>query len=202
MRSSQVQQETTKLESPIDGMYLLHKSFRAQAVQLQKEVELVGSKLPGVISLQPIRLSFDTWAASLAYHAEMEDKHLTGGLQEFPIMKDNEISHRKLEAKVEDVFKCLNEEIGKQALAGPTWRHLYFHVIGLRVVQNDHLEEEEEFILPIIRERLTETEQLKIMQYLLIDQSSDNPSWMVDSTARFLTEGERALMDSLVSGTI
>ena len=196
MRSSSTRHETTKLESPIDGMYLLHKALKAQAIELTKTVEGIGGKLSERTSLQPVRIAFDTWAAFLAYHAEVEDKHMTSSMQGLKVMKDNQASHQLLERRMEEVFKGLYDEIGRQSLTGQTWRHLYLHVIALRIAQNDHLDEEEEFVLPILRERTTEAEQLDVMKHLFLDKSAGDERWIVDLTSRYLTEGERGLLSS------
>ena len=179
-------------------MYLLHKAFRGQALQLTRDVEKIGSDLAS--SLHPIRLEFNTWATALAYHAETEDNSMAVGLQDLKPLKDNMASHLVLEAQIEEVFKCLNDEIGRQSMVGQTWRHLYYHVIALRTGQNDHLDEEEEFVLPIIRERMGVDREAQVMRQLLVDEAADKPYWIVDWVAQFLTEGERKLVESLAQG--
>ncbi len=68
--------EITRLEHPIDVMYLIHKALRAQAARVEETVRRfeIGS------SLQPIRACFNVWASALAFHAQQEDKYMTAPL--------------------------------------------------------------------------------------------------------------------------
>ena len=45
---------------------------------------------------------------------------------------------------------------------------LFGKVVALRIDQDDHLEEEE-FVLPIIRQHIGETQQLEMARHLLLD---------------------------------
>ena len=171
MKSSDVLSETTKFDCPIDMMYLLHKAFRTEAVKVVKVAEQleVGS------SFQPFTAAFDFWAAALAYHAEQEDTYMTPPLAHYKEAIDNQEGHRKLEERLEAVLECLHEEIGRTSLVYRTKRHLFGNTILVRIAQNDHLEEEEAFILPLVREHMSEMEQLKLAKRLLIDKDSEDP---------------------------
>ncbi len=193
MRSSDIWSESTKFDSPIDVMYLIHKAFRTEAVrvvEISEQLEIGGS-------FQPFRAAFDFWASVLAYHAEQEDNYMTPSLADFKEARDNEEGHRRLEERLEAVLTCLNEEIGRTSLVYRTKRHLTGNTIMLRIAQNDHLEEEEAFVLPLVRERMTELEQVQFAKRLLIDEDSEDPRWIIDWMARVLTPNECNLLTSL-----
>jgi hypothetical protein len=58
-------------------------------------------------------------------------------------------------------------------------RRLFGHVVALRIDQEDHLEEEEELVLPMLRERLTIAQQLEIVRRLLLALETEDPTWVV-----------------------
>ena len=195
MRSSDVWSETTKFDCPIDVMYLLHKAFRTEAVRVVQ----IAEKLEVGSSFQPFTAAFDFWAAALAYHAEQEDNYMTPHLANYKEAMDNQEGHRRLEERLEAVLACLHEEIGRTSLVFRTKRHLFGNTILLRIAQNDHLEEEEAFVLPLVRERMTEVEQLQLAKHLLIDKDSEDPRWIIDWVAQALTPNERNLLSDLES---
>ena len=57
----------------------------------------------------------------------------------------------------------VNGEIGKTSLIDRTKGHLFGQVLALRVAQEDHLESEEAFFLPVVRDKLTEEQQVSVM---------------------------------------
>jgi hypothetical protein len=62
----------------------------------------------------------------------------------------------------------LAEEIERMMLIARTQRHLFGTVVLARIAQDDHLEEEEAFILPVIRLQLSAAQQEAIITHLLI----------------------------------
>ena len=223
--------ETTRLEHPIDVMYLIHKALEAQAAGVEETVRKfeIGS------SLQPIRAGFNIWASALAFHAQQEDLYMTAPLSDFQPARDNEAEHAALgemlgnlntpadkddvrglseqvkEAmvalnerqhadlveKLEDVMEVLNGEIGKTKVIARTWRHLYARVVELRTAQDDHLENEEAFVLPEVWQRVSEAEQLEIARRLLIDEEAEDPRWVLEWMGKYLTPVERGLLADL-----
>ena len=226
-------EETVKLDSPIDVMYLLHRALSAEAAWVQREIERFE---PGG-SLQPFRAVFNTWATALMYHADIEDQYMTAPLTDFQPARDNEAEHlelaglmddlseytskgdtHKLEERVssaiialheqqhselmerlEDVMDVLNGEIGRQRVIARTKRHLYGKVVALRICQDDHLESEEAFVLPRVRESMTEEEQLQLAQRLLVDEASQYPRSIQDWVARELNPEELRWLADLAS---
>lgn len=109
----------------------------------------------------------------------------------------HEEQHLQLFEKLEDVMAVLNEEIGRTKVVARTHRHLYQSVVALRVTQDDHLECEEEFVLPEIRQTFTNPEQLAMVRALLIDEVAEDQRWVVDWVAQYLTPEERQVLAGL-----
>jgi hypothetical protein len=76
---------------------------------------------------------------------------------------------------------------------------LFGKVVALRVAQDDHLEEEEERILPIIRQYVDEAQQFAMIHRLLIDQTADNPRWVVEWLTPYVTTTEQQLLADLTT---
>lgn len=226
--------ETTRLEHPIDVMYLIHKALHAQAARVEETVRRfeIGS------SLQPIRSGFNIWAAALTFHAQQEDQYMTPRLADFQPARDSEAEHTtlgemlgaldglvdmeptrplaglvkeamvgltqrqhaQLVEKLEDVMEVLNGEIGKTKVIARTWRHLYARVVELRTAQDDHLENEEAFVLPEVWQRIDEAGQLEMARRLLIDEGAEDERWVLEWMARYLTPAERKLLAELEQG--
>lgn len=68
--------EITRLESPLDTIYLIHKALKAEAGHIE---DMVGHLDTGG-SLQPFKLAFNAWATALVYHAEQEERYMTQSL--------------------------------------------------------------------------------------------------------------------------
>ena len=139
-----------RLERPIDVMYVIHHALRAEAARVET---LVGQLEEGG-SVQPFRQAFYRWVMALAYHANTEDAYMTALLPDVPAARDCELAHQRLADRLEEVQHCLTEEIGRTMLIARTQRHLFGTVVIARIAQDDHLEEEEAFILPVVRRQL------------------------------------------------
>ncbi|MDP6073205.1 MAG: hemerythrin domain-containing protein [SAR202 cluster bacterium] len=205
------------LDSPADVMYLIHKALRAEAVA----VENLAAKLDTGDSLQQFKLAFNQWASALFYHAEQEDTYMTAPLTKSlaegraasgpnpgqssgmsdemkgMVIAEEEELHEQLVSTIEDVLVVLNEEIGKTSLITRTQQHLYNQVIALRIAQEDHLDTEEALIMPMVREQLTEREQLRLAKAFLIDDQAQEPRWPYKWIARLLDSEDRDLLASL-----
>ena len=107
--------------------------------------------------------------------------------------------HSELMERLEDVMAVFNEEIGKSRVIARTKRHLYGKVVALRICQDDHLESEEAFVLPEVRDRMSDDDQLELVKRLLVDEEAEAPHWILDSVAKDLTSGERKLLKGLES---
>ena len=224
-------QEITKLDGPIDVMYLMHVAFEA----LSERVERLAAKGQEGGDLSEFRESFDLWVKQLLYHATAEDTYMTAPLVNCQPARDNEAEHAKLaeqgrelvefldrgdEAGISDSIKStvlaleeqehreladrlreveevLKKEMGREKVVARTRRHLYQRVMELRVLEFDHFENEEAFVLPLVRDRIGEQQQLELIRYLLIENQAENPRWIIDWVGSELTPKERALLDAL-----
>ena len=109
-------------------------------------------------------------------------------------MAQEEELHRELLEGVQDVLDVLNEEIGKTSIIRRTKQHLHMQVISLRMAQQDHLETEEALVLPVIRERLNELEQLEVIKGLLTDEVAEDPRWVIEWVSQQLSPREQGLL--------
>jgi hemerythrin-like domain-containing protein len=182
-----------RLERPIDVMYVIHHALRAEAARVET---LVGQLEEGG-SLQPFRQAFYRWVMALAYHADTEDTYMTSLLPDVPAARECELAHSRLAELLEDVQGCLTEEIGRTMVIARTQRHLFGKVVMARIAQDDHLEEEEAFVLPVIRRQLSDAQQLAIVRHLLLDEEAEDPRWHLDWLTDSLTPKERQLLADL-----
>ena len=88
-------EQITKLDSPIDVMFLMHKAFRAQS----ERTEALAAACQDGRDLTEFRESFEFWGKQLFYHATAEDKYMTGPITDSQPARDNEAEHAEL-AKV------------------------------------------------------------------------------------------------------
>jgi hemerythrin-like domain-containing protein len=184
------------VESPIDAMSLIHDALRAEAAHVERLV----SQLQEGGTLQPFRHAFYRWTMALAYHADTEDTYMTPLLPDVPAARDCELAHQRLADRLEEVQQCLTEEIGRTMLIARTQRHLFGAVVMARIAQDDHLEEEEAFILPVIRRELSAAQQEEIIARLLIDQEAEDQRWPLDWLHDALPPRERRLVADLAAG--
>ena len=71
--------------------------------------------------------------------------------------------------------------------------------MALRIDQEDHLEEEEELVLPMIRERLASAQQLEMVRRLLLALETEDPTWVVTWLMHDLTDTERQTLLALTA---
>jgi hypothetical protein len=186
--------ERTLDEHPIDVMYLIHKALSAEAWHTERLAE----RLEIGESLQPFLLAFDRWAAALGFHAVAEDTAMTPLLPASPQARDNEATHQRLGQRLEDLQTYLRD-IEPAAVTTRTRRRLFGKVVALRIDQDDHLEEEEEFVLPIIRQRLGTAQQLDMARRLLLDPQAEDEAWVLEWLVQDLTASERQALSDLTA---
>lgn len=203
--------EIRELESPIDAMYLIHKALRAEATRAEKLV----NQLEEGSALQSFKLSFNSWATALVFHAEMEDVYITEPLiklqpsgdengrtiesVKMAMVAQEEKHHQELMVTVEDVLMVLNEEIGKTSVITRTKQHLHRQVLALRIAQEDHLDTEEALVLPLVQSRFDEAAQLGMMKGLLLDELAQDQRWVLDWLCKYLSPDEQKLLSNLES---
>ena len=91
--------QDTRLDTPIDVMYLIHEALSAEASSVQRLIE----EMEIGASLQPIRAAFNFWATTLMYHADIEDQSMTGPMTDFQPARDNENEHAELGEMIEEL---------------------------------------------------------------------------------------------------
>jgi hypothetical protein len=136
---------------------------------------------------------------ALAYHADTEDAYMTSLLPDLPAARECELAHGRLAERLEDVQNGLTEEIGRTMLIARTQRHLFGTVVMARIAQDDHLEEEEAFVLPVVRQQLSDAQQWTIVRHLLLDEKADDPRWYLEWLTDLLTPRERRLLADLTA---
>ena len=224
-------EQITKLDSPIDVMYLMHKSFRAQS----ERTAVLAAECQDGGDLTACRESFDFWGKLLSYHASVEDNYMTGPLTDSQAARDNEAEHagivnaggeliefldqgdaaglrenvtaamlaleekqhQKLVKKTEEVEQVLRNAMGERKVIGRTRRHLYLRVVSIRVLEFDHFENEEAFILPLVKDRFSHDQELGLVKRLLMDDEADDPRWIIDWVARQIGPEEQKLLADL-----
>ena len=215
--------EITGLDSPIDVMYLIHKALRAEAAN----VERVAKELEEGGTLQNFRLAFNRWATALVFHSEQEDLFISAPLTtnaadvggngrtahshsshvdsssslidrvKAAMVAQEDQTHMELLEAIEDVLEILNSEIGRTSLITRTKQHLTRQVVTLRIVQEDHLETEEALFMPLLRKKMSESDQLRAAKAMLLDSDADDPHWVLDWVAKHVSQEEQQLLSDL-----
>ncbi len=98
--------EITRLENPIEVMYLIHKALMVEAARVEDMVRRfeIGE------SLQPTRGAFNVWATALIFHADQEDHYMTAPLTDFQPARDNENEHATLGCMLGDLTTFLDRD--------------------------------------------------------------------------------------------
>ena len=187
--------EITQLDHPIDVMYLIHKAIRAEARRTRQAAEHLA--IGG--NFKPFMDDFYRWAMALGFHEDAEYHYVLPRVPDLPPARYNAGGHQALLAGLEDLQRCLHEELGRTIVIPRTQRQLIGRVIALLIAQADLLEEEEERLLPVLRQHLGEAEQLAMARRLLFDPESEDEQWMLDWVAHHLTEAERHALADVVA---
>ena len=209
--------EFTALESPLDAIRLIHKALRSRGAMVAQIAEQAGAES----SLQAFRCAFDSWASGLLYFFEQEDALMSpaaleaessrpgakpvtqlehGGLAhkvKREMAAANGRGHLELTEMLEEVLTVLNGEIQRTSIIQRTRQHLCQRVLSLRLALDDHLEDEETFLLPMLRRSMSEDRQREVVRRLLYDEESPEPHWIMNWVAQELTPGERQLLEGL-----
>jgi hypothetical protein len=113
------------------------------------------------------------------------------------LARANERSHQRLAHQMAPIRAYL-QEIGAAVVTPRIRRRLCGHVVALRMDQEDHFEEED-LVLPLIRERLSVAQQGEIVQHLLYDPQAEAPTWVVTWLRHDLTDTERHALVALTA---
>jgi len=162
--------DITQLDHPIDVMYLIHKAIRAEARRTRQAAEHLA--IGG--NFKPFLDDFYRWAMALGFHEEAEYQYVLPLVPDLPRARYNAGGHQALLAGLEDLQRCLHEELGHTIVIPRTQRQLVGKVIALLIAQADLLDEEEARLLPVIRLHVGEAEQLAMARHLLFDPESQD----------------------------
>jgi hypothetical protein len=187
--------EITQFDHPIDVMYLIHKAIRAEARRTRQAAEHL--EIGG--NFKPFLDDFYRWATALGAHEEAEYHYVLPFVPDLPPARNNLMGHKELLAGLEDLQRCLHEELGHTMVISRTQRQLCGKVIALLIAQADLLEEEDEHLLPVIRQHIDPAAQLEMARHLLIDPDSEDENWMLDWVAHNISEVERHALAELVA---
>ena len=113
------------------------------------------------------------------------------------VLAMEEKDHAELMKKVEEVEKALSGAIGEEQILARTRRHLYRSVMSFKVTEFDHFENEEAFVMPLVKDQMDHSQQLECVRRLLFDDESDNPRWIIDFVTGELEGHERKLLEKL-----
>ncbi len=230
-------EQITKLESPIDVMFLMHKAYIIHS----NRAESLAEKAQDGGSLSEFVASLEGWLKHLLYHAQTEDTYMTGplkdiehqdgrhpardnekehdelrrqggGIAEFMEQGDNaglseqtsafvlsmeEEEHADLTEKAQKVEQVLHQALGETRVLSRTRRHLYQKVMEFRVTEFDHFENEEAFVLPLVKDQMSPDQELECSRRLLFDDDSEDPRWIIDFIYGELESGDRKLLSDL-----
>jgi hypothetical protein len=118
-------------------------------------------------------------------------------LLESLVFAAEEEQHKELVRNVDQLRAAVEEALGEEKTSKRTLRHLHQAILALRVIEWDHFENEEAFVLPLVREQMTHDEQLKCAGKLLLDDSADEERWVIEDIYEGLSQDERAKVKSL-----
>lgn len=110
-----------------------------------------------------------------------------------------EEQHRALEEKFHEVESALKDVLGEKKVTARTIRHIHSRLLGVRILELDHFENEEAFVCSLVRDEIDEAGQLYMIRKLLMDDTADDPRWIIDWVYSELDDTDKALLKDLES---
>lgn len=187
--------ELTQLDAPIDAMLLIHKALRAEAGRVEEAVNQL--ELGG--SFKTFQGIFHRWALALGYHIAMEECYLSAALPATDTVHTQATEQQSVIDMLEALQTYLAEDLRRMIVIPRTQRQLRSRVIALRIAQEDLLEEEEDQVLPLVRQHMSESQQLEVIRHLLIDDDAEDQREILNWVEQDLHPGERQLLTTLHS---
>ena len=108
-----------------------------------------------------------------------------------------EEQHRALEEKFHEVESALKDVLGEKKVTARTIRHIHSRLLGVRILELDHFENEEAFVCSLVRDEIDEAGQLYMIRKLLMDDTADDPRWIIDWVYSELDDTDKALLTDL-----
>ena len=118
-------------------------------------------------------------------------------LLESLVFAAEEEQHKELVKNVDRLRSAVEDALGEEKTSNRTLRHIHQAVLSLRVIEWDHFENEEAFVLPLVREQMSHDEQLRCAGKLLFDNSSKQRRWVIEDIYEGLSEDESIKLKSL-----
>ena len=109
----------------------------------------------------------------------------------------DEQNHEELLDQLRIADSAIIETLGEQTILRRSIRHIYRSIFDFIVVEFDHFENEESFVLPLVHDQMSYAEELECVRKLLIDDDSDNPTWILDFVRENLVDSDRKLLDEI-----
>ena len=106
-------------------------------------------------------------------------------------------NHEELLDQLRIADSAIIETLGEQTILRRSIRHIYRSIFDFIVVEFDHFENEESFVLPLVHDQMSYAEELECVRKLLIDDDSDNPTWILDFVRENLVDSDRKLLDEI-----
>ena len=185
--------DITYYDSPIDIMYLIHNALRAEAT----EVTRLARQLGPANTLAAFTQALHQWASTLEEHARIEDMYMTPLLPARPVVQDNEVEHQRLTTLFRELASFLQEIPPQTSITPRMQRQVLGHVITLGVEHDNHLESEEDLVLPLVRQRLSEAQQCVLVWHLLCYSRSQEAGTIHPWIIAALTTAEQQALATL-----
>ena len=87
--------------------------------------------------------------------------------------------------------------MGDKKVTARTIRHIHSRIMSVRILELDHFENEEAFVVNLVRDEIDEAGQLYMVRRLLIDETAGKPRWIIDWVYSELDDSEKALLKDL-----
>ena len=139
------------------------------------------------------------WASTLEEHARIEDMYMTPLLPARPVVQDNEVEHQRLTTLFRELASFLQEIPPQTSITPRLQRQVLGHVITLGVEHDNHLESEEDLVLPLVRQRLSEAQQCVLVWHLLCYSRSQEAGTIHPWIIAALTTAEQQALATLLS---
>lgn len=113
------------------------------------------------------------------------------------VLAMDDLNHEELMDQISKVDSAIIEMLDPKTILQRSLRHLYRSIADFRVVEFDHFENEESFVLPLVHDQMSYSEELECVRKLLIDDDSENPTWILDFVRENLVDSDRKLLDQI-----
>jgi Hemerythrin HHE cation binding domain len=187
--------DSTPYDSPIDIMYLIHNALRAEAAEVTQHAR----QFAQANNLVAFTQALHQWASTLEEHARIEDLYMTPLLPIRPVVQDNEAEHQRLTTRFRELTSLLQAIPPQTSITPRLQRQVLGHVITLVVEHNDHLESEEDLVMPLVRQRLSEDQQCALVWRLVCAGGSQEAGTIGPWITAALTTTEQQTLAALLA---